>query len=115
MFERGCECSPEEMRALAVFYWQPCHKRETTPLSFVIDLLRLLTSAFGTKRTWQSRSVMSAFGGKADVLRCPLFPRKRTFTATGGVTDFRVFSGQSAQQTGVSAAAKLDAASIVAK
>jgi hypothetical protein len=24
-------------------------------------------SAFGTKRTWQSRSSMSAFGGKADM------------------------------------------------
>jgi hypothetical protein len=24
-------------------------------------------SAFGTKRTWQSRSPMSAFGGKADI------------------------------------------------
>ena len=26
-----------------------------------------LMSAFGTKRTWRSRSVMSAFGGKADI------------------------------------------------
>ena len=24
-------------------------------------------SAFGTKRTWQSRPAMSAFGGKADI------------------------------------------------
>jgi hypothetical protein len=24
-------------------------------------------SAFGTKRTWRSRSTMSAFGGKADI------------------------------------------------
>jgi len=26
-------------------------------------------SAFGTKRTWCSRSAMSAFGGKADIVR----------------------------------------------
>jgi hypothetical protein len=30
-------------------------------------LLHLLTAAFGTKRTSQLRSPMSAFGGKADI------------------------------------------------
>jgi hypothetical protein len=27
-------------------------------------------SAYGTKRTWRSCSVMSAFGGKADIREC---------------------------------------------
>ena len=30
-------------------------------------LLRLLRSAFGTKRTFQCAQLMSAFGGKADI------------------------------------------------
>jgi hypothetical protein len=42
---------------------------------FLLSLLRAWMSAYGTKRTWQSRSLMAAFGGKADIglrLQCLL-------------------------------------------
>jgi hypothetical protein len=38
-------------------------------------------SAFGTKRTWQSPSAMSAFGGKADINRA--FPQCLLLTQSG--------------------------------
>jgi hypothetical protein len=40
---------------------------------FELGLLRLATvaeSAFGTKRTWRRRPMMSAFWGKADIRKC---------------------------------------------
>jgi hypothetical protein len=44
-------------------------------------LLRLLTAACGTKRTWPPRRSMSALGGKADMPRQPVVDRPvQTFT-----------------------------------
>jgi len=47
-------------------------------------LVRRRMSAFGTKRTWHSRSAMSAFGGKADIAmtseNVPLWPKSTAAT-----------------------------------
>src|SRR5262249_38246916 len=43
-------------------------------------LLRLLTAAFGTKRTSRGVLAMSAFGGKADNLAHPLLPSPTRLT-----------------------------------
>src|SRR5215471_11166345 len=42
-------------------------------------LLHCMMSAYGTRRTCRDPVPMSAFGGKADMPQCPLFPRKRTW------------------------------------
>src|SRR6516162_3234015 len=39
-------------------------------------------NTIGTKRTSRHAKPMSAFGGKADIARCPLFLRKRTWIGT---------------------------------
>jgi hypothetical protein len=43
-------------------------------------------SAFGTKQTSRHPQTMSAFGGKADMTQCPLFPRKQTSLGAGDMS-----------------------------
>src|SRR5262249_37870569 len=49
-------------------------------------LLRRTLSGIDTKRTSRHVQPMSAFGGKADMDQCPLFPRKQTSLRARGMS-----------------------------
>ena len=53
---------------------------------FRICFVAVHESAYGTKRTWRSRSAMSAFGGKADIPSSHDVPIKAA-VATLGIFD----------------------------
>src|ERR1700746_1900540 len=85
--EGALNVSPRSRQSLST---RPNEQREHLPKGYRRAAARSFPrhcpiSAIGTKRTWQSRSLMSAFGGEADMrVGCPAARAELQFIRTAG-------------------------------